>query len=145
MPIKKTDLEKLARQLRLALEIIEAELAPVDVSPAVQAMMDDKLRKRICLAWDHVIPDGEPIYRGLCETDYNTTTARIRRGEELESDLMRRGELGPKAKPGRKAARDIAASHKAAEAEMERQRNLKALKAAEKKAEYKKPKGSSNE
>jgi hypothetical protein len=112
MAIKKTELEKIARQLRAALEIIEAELTPVEVPAAVQAEVERKIANRICLAWDHPIPEGDTVYRGLCESDYSTTMARIRRGEDSEPELMKRGELGPKSKPGRKAARDIAHAEK---------------------------------
>lgn len=112
MTIKKTELEKIARQLRAALEIIEAELTPVEISPEIQTEVERKIANRICLAWDHVIPEGETIYRGLCESDYSTTMARIRRGEDSETDLMLQGQLGPRAKPGRKSARDLAHAEK---------------------------------
>lgn len=114
--MKKTDLEKLARHLRAALNVIESELEPITVDPAVQSEVDRKIAARICLAWDHVIPDGERVIRGLCHTDYATTMSRIRRGEESERDLIQRGELAAEVKKGgRKSARDIAAERKAKE------------------------------
>lgn len=139
MPLKQTDLETIARQLRAALKLIEAELAPPPIPPEIEAEMLRKMENRICLAWDHPITEGDDVRRGLCETCYSTLTARIRRGQESEIDLMVQGKLGPKAQRGRKAALDIAASHKAAEAEMERQRKAtKTSKAADPKATYKK-------
>jgi hypothetical protein len=145
MPLKPSEIEKLVRHLRAVLEVLEKEIAPVEIPSAVLAEMQVKIDRGECLAWEHQISDDDRGRRGLCETDYQTTMAKIRRGEESEIDLMRRGLLAPKGKSGRKSAREIAEAHKKAEAEMERQRTLKAVKAAEKKAEYKKPKGSSNE
>jgi hypothetical protein len=98
------------------------------------------MENRICLGWDHEIPIGENTLRGLCDTCYSTLMARIRRGQETESELMIVGKLGPKAPRGRKAALDIAASHKAAEEQMARQRAKHAAKAAEAPTKYRKEK-----
>jgi hypothetical protein len=135
MAISRTELEKIARQLRSALEVIEAELAPIEIPPEIQAEVERKMAARICLAWDHQIPEGETVYRGCCETDYQTLMARMRRGQETESALMMAGKLGPKGSRGRKAALDVAASQKAAEGKMAEQR---AKHAAESKEKYKK-------
>lgn len=108
MGITRKELEKIAKQLRAALAVIERELKPIEVPPDVQKMVEAKRIARICLAWNHEVPEGETLRRGLCETDYGTTMARIRRGEESEADLMARGLLGPKATGGRKSAREKA-------------------------------------
>ncbi len=113
MDIKRKELETIRRQLRAAIEIIDAHLEPLVIPEDVQKEVDRKLAARICLAWDHDIPEGEQVMRGLCETDYHTTMARVRRGTDSERDLMLKGQLGPPAKPGRKAARDIAADKSA--------------------------------
>jgi hypothetical protein len=112
MAIKKTELEKIVRHLRNILEVLEAEIAPIEIPPDVQAEVQRKIEARTCLAWDHQIPDGQKVRRGLCETDYSTTMARIRRGETTEEEMMRSGELGPVGKPGRIAARDAAREQK---------------------------------
>ncbi len=107
MSIKRTDLEKLAAQLRAALAIIEAELEEIVVPPEIAAEVKRKMDARICLAWDHPIPEGEESYRGRCKTDYSLAMQRIARGQESERDLMMRGELGPPGKRGRRAASDL--------------------------------------
>jgi hypothetical protein len=113
MTINKRELEKVARLLKAALAIIEAELEPIVVPDEIQAEVDRKLQNRTCLAWDHAIPDGERVTRGLCMTDYSTTMARIRRGEESERELIVTGKLTAEAaKSGRKAARDLAQAEK---------------------------------
>lgn len=113
MNISKTELEKIARQLRALTNLVESHLEPVVVPVEVQEEVDRKLQARICLAWDHVIPEGERVLRGLCTTDYNTTLARIRRGEEDENSLVVAGKiLGDRAKPGRKAALDAKSEEK---------------------------------
>ncbi len=108
MALKQTDLEIIARQLRAALDLIEAELTPPDIPKEIMEQVQQKMEKRICLAWDHVIPEGEPVLRGLCESDYSTLMQRIQRGKETELGLMMQGKLGPKGPRGRKAALDIA-------------------------------------
>ncbi len=108
MTISRTELEKIVRQLEGILATLKAEIDPVDVPPEIAAEVKRKMDEGICLAWDHPIGD-EPSIRGLCETDYHTTMARIRRGEENEVELMQQGKLGPRSKPGRKAAKDLAA------------------------------------
>lgn len=126
MPISHQDLEKIAQQLRGAinqcrdaLSIIEGELEPPEVPEDVQRMVDEKLAKRICLAWDHQIPEGDKVIRGNCETDYHTTMARVRRGSESETDLILRGLLtADRKKGGRKAARDKAKALKITDEEL---------------------------
>lgn len=112
MALSQTELEMIARQLRAALEIIEAELAPPEIPKEIQEEVQRKMDARICLAWDHKIPEGEQVMRGLCETDYHTLMARVRRGQETESGLMMQGKLGPKGPRGRKAALDVAREQK---------------------------------
>ncbi len=97
MAIQKTELEKLVRALRTALTILEAELEPVEIPPEIQQEVARKMAARICLAWDHAIPVDDEDHRGLCSTDYATTMARIRRGEESEVELMKQGKLARKA------------------------------------------------
>jgi hypothetical protein len=108
MALKQTDLELIARQLRAALDLIEAELTPPDIPKEIVEEVQRKMEQRICLAWDHVIPEGDQVMRGLCETDYHTLMARVRRGQETETGLMIQGKLGPKGPRGRKAALDLA-------------------------------------
>lgn len=112
MSLNKKELQQIARQLQAALDIIRAELAPIQVPDDITQEVRRKIEARICLAWDHEIPAGERVMRGLCETDYHTTMARIRRGDESERDLMMRGELDFPGKAGRKAARDVADAEK---------------------------------
>lgn len=117
MTLNRRELEKIANALRAAinkgqaaLDLVERELVPVEVPAAVAKEVQRKLAARICLAWDHKIPDGDRVVRGQCETDYATTRSRIRRGEVTEQELIMRGEMTAEAKKGgRKAARDIAA------------------------------------
>lgn len=139
MTINRTELEKLLRHLRAAVNILEAELEPIVIPPEVIEEVRRKADSRICLAWDHPIPEGETPRRGLCHTDYNTTFARINRGEESERDLMLKGKLGPPGKRGRPAARDLAE-----EQEAKRKKVADDLERYEKKKAAKK-KGESNE
>ncbi len=97
MKISRTELEKMIRQLRAVLAVLEAQLEPSEIPPEILAEMKSKMERRICLAWDHEIPEGERVSRGLCETDYATTMARIRRGTESENELMQKGQLAPRA------------------------------------------------
>lgn len=112
MALTQTELESIVRQLRATLELLEAHLETPEIPKEIQAEVQRKMEQRICLAWDHVIPEGETVLRGLCETDYNTLMARVRRGQETESGLMIQGKLGPKGPRGRKAALDIASKQK---------------------------------
>lgn len=135
MTISRTEIEKLIRHIEAVLAVLKKEIAPADIPQEVLDDMQKRMDAGICLAWHHKIQPGERVTRGLCEADYSTTMARIRRGEDDEIDLMMQGKLGAKAKSGRKAARDIAASQKTAEGEMNRQR------AAEPKGKYRKKDG----
>lgn len=111
MDINEKDVEKLIGMLRTALAMLEGKVhTPVEPSAEVQAEVNRKLEAGICLAWDHKIEDGQRVIRGQCQTDYNTTMARIRRGEENETDLIMQGKLLAEGKrAGRRAARDVAA------------------------------------
>ncbi len=113
MSINRTELEKLLRHLRAAVGILEGELEPIVVPPEIAEEVKRKIEAKICLAWDHPIPENETGRRGLCHTDYNTTMARIHRGEESERELMMQGKLGPPGKRGRPAAKDLAAEKEA--------------------------------
>jgi hypothetical protein len=108
MALKQSDLELIARQLRAALDLIEAELTPPEIPKEIVEEVQRKMEQRICLAWDHAIPEGEAVLRGLCESDYSTLMQRIQRGKETEIGLMMQGKLGPKGPRGRKAALDLA-------------------------------------
>lgn len=114
MNIKRTELEKLIRQLRSVVTALEAHLEPIEVPPEIQEEVDRKAQARICLAWDHVVPEGERMIRGRCVTDYATIMARIRRGEVDETEAVLTGQLQAEGKrPGRKAAADLAAEKEA--------------------------------
>lgn len=113
--ISTKELEKIANSLRLALAIVEEKLHPeIDVPLEVLQEVERKLAEGICLAWDHQIEAGSRVIRGLCQADYATTMARIRRGEENERQLILEGKLLAEGKKGgRKAARDVAAEQAA--------------------------------
>lgn len=122
----------MVRQLEGILAVLKAEIEPVEVPPEIAKEVHRKMEARICLAWDHEIPHDHVVWRGLCETDYNTTMARVRRGEENEIELMMQGKLGPRSKPGRKAAKDLAAAKQKKVAEdLERYNEKKAKKKGE--------------
>lgn len=100
-------MEKLVTHLRAALNILEAQLDPPEVPQEVQEMVAYKIANRICLAWDHKIPEGERVTRGQCTVDYPTTMARVRRGDDDERELIKQGKLtAERQKPGRKSKRD---------------------------------------
>jgi hypothetical protein len=109
-----TELEELRRIANRLIDFVDnLSGEKVVVPPEVEAEVNRKLRKRICLACDSEIPPEVKVKRGQEEACYNTTRSRIRKGDVRERDLIISGKLtAENLLPGRKAKQDLTSEEK---------------------------------
>lgn len=91
---------QIADELRALAEDVRGEPMPDLPKEAVE-----KMEHRICLQRGGRVPDSQDYTRGLSPGAYAETMRAIKSGELNERDLISRGLLAPKSKPGRKKSK----------------------------------------
>lgn len=105
------DLRAIAVRLLDFVESVES--VPFDVPAEIAALVEQRVKARVCLACGQKALDDEQMRRGQDSACYATTRSRMRRGLITERQLVEQGKLTPeKAAPGRPAKQDLTSEEK---------------------------------
>lgn len=94
---------KLVGSLNALLESLDS---PIVVPPQIAKAVAEKVAKRICLVCGKPWDDGHS--RGLCEEHYQEAQYKIRENPAIARELIMKGQLTEKGKPGRRRTKKSA-------------------------------------
>jgi len=86
--------------------LVGADARELQVPAEIAALVAQTVEKRQCLVCSTIVQPEKKYTRGLCQTDYNLTTSRIRTGRWTEAERLALGKLAPSHLTGKEAAAD---------------------------------------